>query len=234
LLISGIAAGRCESPYLRKEIRELSDDERNRLINAMRKLMEPDPFSNDKLSRFEKFARIHQRANKFAHGKPAFYPWHRIFLRYFEMELQRIDPGVHLAYWDWTYDANNPEKSEIFDFLGKNGNPDEEYRLTDGPFNNTYFDFPSPHYLTRKFDDGQGEDNTISRFASPEQMLVAINDPRFSFFAHLVERFHGDPHMSIGDRPSDFSTMYSPLDPIFYFHHTFIDLVWYRWQMKHP
>jgi len=45
---------------------------------------------------------------------------------------------------------------------------------------------------------------------------------------------HGAPRTAITGDKGDPVTMYSPLDPIFYFHHTFVDLVWWQWQKKHP
>src|SRR4051812_37670254 len=43
-----------------------------------------------------------------AHRGPAFLPWHRYFLREFELLLQVHRPGVTLPYWNWETDAANP------------------------------------------------------------------------------------------------------------------------------
>lgn len=39
-----------------------------------------------------------------AHWGPAFLPWHREFLRQFEVALQKQVPGVAMPYWDSTLD----------------------------------------------------------------------------------------------------------------------------------
>lgn len=39
-----------------------------------------------------------------AHMGPAFFPWHRMFLKLFEEQLQAIDPSVTVPYWDWAVD----------------------------------------------------------------------------------------------------------------------------------
>src|SRR5262249_27863184 len=42
------------------------------------------------------------------HGTPYFFPWHRLYLFYFERVLQKAanDPTLRLPYWDYTDPAN--------------------------------------------------------------------------------------------------------------------------------
>ena len=71
-------------------------------------------------------------------------PWHREFLRRFELDLQKEVPGVTIPYWDCAADAaivsNNDtppwKKLPIWqeDFMGGNGDPENDYKVMDGPF----------------------------------------------------------------------------------------------------
>ncbi|KAJ1673687.1 hypothetical protein EV182_004756, partial [Spiromyces aspiralis] len=105
----------CQQPVVRKELRNLTSDERRRFLDAL----------NEMHSRgwFDAFARLHDTAAHGIHGNDLFLVWHRAFIRHFEVALQAIDPGLTLPYWNWGIDANNPESTEILgpNWLGGNG-----------------------------------------------------------------------------------------------------------------
>jgi tyrosinase len=76
-----------------------------------------------------------------AHRGPVFLPWHRLMLRFMELNLQRVleDPTFGLPYWDWTVDGSPaadgsppaPASSLIWDkkWMGGQGDP-----VNIGPF----------------------------------------------------------------------------------------------------
>ena len=80
----------------------------------------------------------------YAHGCPAFLPWHRQYLRLLELDLQAVadDPSIAIPYWDWAKDearitaGEDPEDMPIWDpgFMGGNGLEDDDWRVQWGPF----------------------------------------------------------------------------------------------------
>ena len=67
------------------------------------------------------------------HGGPAFLPWHREWLRRFEMDLQSIDSTVILPYWDLLDPDGTRDVLFQHDFMGPNGSgPNGE--VTSGHF----------------------------------------------------------------------------------------------------
>lgn len=97
---------------IRKNINSLSWEELTAFQNAVAWMKSFDSYYQDQRS-FGYWARIH--ANNCQHGWEEFLTWHRLYLYYFELELQGYDPTVTLPYWDWTdeYDPNFP--TSLFD-----------------------------------------------------------------------------------------------------------------------
>uniref|UniRef100_A0A158P6C4 Tyrosinase_Cu-bd domain-containing protein n=1 Tax=Angiostrongylus cantonensis TaxID=6313 RepID=A0A158P6C4_ANGCA len=90
----------------------LSADEREKLWLAMNRLKAT---SIDNITIWDLHTLVHYPDSApGAHWGPAFLPWHREFLRQFEVALQREVPSVSLPYWDSTLDeADEPLNENI-------------------------------------------------------------------------------------------------------------------------
>ncbi|RKP06671.1 hypothetical protein THASP1DRAFT_18167, partial [Thamnocephalis sphaerospora] len=222
----------CPNPRYRRELRDMSDNERERFFAAMRRILDrPGP---GKPSVYDSLAYYHNDQSYYTHNTPSFFPYHRLALDRLEKALQAVDPSVTLPYWDWSADAQAPEASPILSrtWFGTNGQG-PNFCLKDGFYANfrpLYHAADQPgHCIQRRFDAG----NRINAFASPELLADIVgNSPNFAVFRTRMEGYpHGGVHNGIG---GTLSSMYSPNDPIFYMHHAFIDKLWYDWQAIDP
>uniref|UniRef100_A0A914VXJ7 Tyrosinase copper-binding domain-containing protein n=1 Tax=Plectus sambesii TaxID=2011161 RepID=A0A914VXJ7_9BILA len=92
---------------IRKEYRLMSDDERARLVSAMQRMKQG---KIDGISKWDiQTARHYPDNAPGAHWGPAFLPWHREFLRQFEVALRNEEPDVALPFWDSTLDHGLPD-----------------------------------------------------------------------------------------------------------------------------
>ena len=72
-------------------------------------------------------------------------------------------------------------------------------------------------------------------FATPDDIIELIGTETSHIeFSHALETrdgYHGSPHICIGGVRGNMAQIdYSPDDPIFYLHHTFVDYIWSLWQ----
>ena len=209
----------------RKEIRELTSEEWDRFAGAVNEF---------RLSgRWEKIANLHTdpKVWQVAHSdesglQAAFLPWHRVFLRRMEGELQRIDPKVTMPYWNWALDSEDPAGSPVLspDFFGGSGDPETSFCVTEGSFS----DLSNETCVKRLIPRDSGGFLTLSNLKE-----VLVENPDYGRFVNTMENglgLHGHLHMFLG---GDMARVNSPKDPLFYAHHAFIDKLWWEWQMMH-
>ncbi|ORX86630.1 Di-copper centre-containing protein, partial [Basidiobolus meristosporus CBS 931.73] len=218
--------GACSRMTVRKEVRQLSAQEWDDFINAVKAVHTGTPPTI-----YDKYVDIHLQNVPVAHAIPAFFPWHRMFVKAFEQQLQQINPKVAIPYWDWTLDSQAPEKSMIWDtkYFGSSGDTN---CVTDGPFAGWIMNTPQPHCLRRKWNKGK----QISAFYPPELLSKILNEAKsYSEFRTAIEAApHGLVHVNIGSDGGDISTMWSPNDPVFWLHHSFVDKIWSDFQLLKP
>src|SRR4051794_18150868 len=107
---------------IRKNYSQLTDTEKKTFIDALR-LLQKTKQGGTNFTIYEKYVIWHVQAMSImttpqqnrAHGGPVFLPWHREYLRRFEIDLRTIaqDNSLFLPYWNWVEDQDNPQKSNI-------------------------------------------------------------------------------------------------------------------------
>ncbi|XP_071121629.1 tyrosinase-like protein 2 [Mytilus edulis] len=204
----------------RKEYRMLTDDERedyHRAVNLMKKDKSIWP------NRYDGFVIFHSgMSGKSAHRGPNFYGWHRILLIMYEYSLRKLVPGVCLPYWDSTLDSamsTMPENSIIWSkhFMG-NG----DGQVQTGPFRR-WMNIDGSPLMRNIGSTGQLlTKRTVLNILS-KRYNHQICEPSQNVM-HSLEGLHDQVHMWIGGKMFDIAT--SPMDPIFFMHHAFVDCLW--------
>ncbi len=163
-----------------------------------------------------------------------FLPWHRSFLRNFEILLQAVSGNRELAipYWDWTQDASQPKgRGRIWnaDRMGGSGSP-----VPDGPFS------PQAGWRTMspagRFPMGELVRDLGFRgrtVTTTPDVLRLYNLSSYDLFRKALEAGpHGNMHVWVGGQMAEVTD--SVNDPIFWMHHANIDRIWAQWQEFYP
>jgi hypothetical protein len=146
----------------RKNYRDLTAAEKSRFVAALHHVKSTgvvDQFASDHVTFFHA-----------AHHSSHFLPWHREFLRRFELELRTYHPDVSIPYWNSTVDQSAGGPLWASDFLGP---------------------FDSAWNLNRTFGGGglpaPGDVDTV--------LGVGTYDP---FWSNLEGGIHNPPHNWVG------------------------------------
>jgi tyrosinase len=167
-----------------------------------------------------------------AHNGAGFLPWHRAFLSMIEHAIQiaRNDFSLRLPYWNWA--GEHVATSAIWTHLGgstNNGDPGAGNCVNTGPFRRVlWHPDPSECIIRNIFNPMPGTQQASQAQLNSDR----TNNPNYEDFREQTEsepNRHNTLHNRFGF-PSDMSSGESPRDPLFYFHHCFIDKLWYDWQ----
>lgn len=141
---------------VRKNLLALNDTEKDNFFQALlmlkAEIVNPVAPAADQLSTYDIYAGYHQAIFGVTtpgetslvnggHSGPAFGPWHRELLIRFELDLQRMVPGVMLPYWDWTDHAGSEALVFSDDYFGPDGGPGG---VGGGTVRSGYFSFDAP------------------------------------------------------------------------------------------
>ncbi|KAJ3319313.1 hypothetical protein HDV06_006421 [Boothiomyces sp. JEL0866] len=240
--ISSILA--CSPGPIRKEWRELSSSQQTAFIAAVNKLNQrkdntDDDSTDPKTWSYAHFAIVHARYQLPNHNQgktesPPFFPWHRIFLHYYEMALQSIDPSITLPYWDFSQDSQKPLASAVFAQNAFGGVYQPNTGCIIGGSFSGWQSAVNGGCLKRC------PDPTAVLYSSAATVGYINNSPTFSSFNWQIQNSpHAAVHSNIGGHCGDGSvgdlfTMSSAGDPIFYMLHGMIDKIWMLWQDQCP
>jgi tyrosinase len=138
---------------VRKSVTALTTAERKDFVDAVVALKRAQSPYDASLSYYDQFVQWHKEryvchpgehemsANPMLmiHTGPMFLPWHRELIQRFERALRDVSgKDITLPYWDWSdpesVNPDNPRGVFREDFMGGDGNPDEQYAVTTGPF----------------------------------------------------------------------------------------------------
>ncbi|MFJ2787664.1 tyrosinase family protein [Streptomyces sp. NPDC093249] len=239
--------------YTRKNQRDLTAAERRTFVAAVLELKRTGGYDEFVRTHIDHYTSDGEGRLRTAHMAPSFLPWHRKFLLDFETALRRIDSRVAVPYWDWTQDDSPTSSLWAEDFLGGNGRRADLQVMT-GPFaySSGRWDITASmtedHFLTRDF--GRPRDPiALPTSAELDEVMreraydvAPWNSTSASGFRNRLEgwaggrgnerfRVHNRVHRWIGGMMLSGGSVN---DPVFWLHHSFVDLVWSRWQQRNP
>jgi tyrosinase len=226
---------------VRKNQATLTADERSRFVAAIKQLKANGTYDHHV---HHHLVAMRQMVPDQAHGGPAFFPWHRECLRWFEQDLRSVDPSVSLPYWDFATD-NSPNSSIwAADFMGGDGRAGDLQVMT-GPFAYSTGEWTltvndtagTPPYLRRAFG------TIVSSLPTTTQVnrSLSVDTPydaapwngtvRNTYRSYCEQSLHNVTHRWMGGTMLQAA---SPNDPVFWMLHCMMDRLWGMWQKRWP
>ena len=158
------------------------------------------------------------------HTQPYFLPWHRWYILSLENLLRKIDCRVTVPYWDWSLESQTWKDSIVWRDecgLGGDGDPANNGSVKSGLFKQPEWQAPNGQLLTREFNGDLPDCATVA-------LTQRIGVAQFNtWHGRLQSNLHDAVHCNIG---GTMCTMQSANDPVFFFHHGYVDKLWSDWQ----
>lgn len=152
------------------------------------------------------------------HGTPWFFAWHRLYLYYFEKQLQDAsgNPNLRLPYWDYTNPAQLKMPAEFTQPTYKSGTQT----------------LPNPLYELRRAPGWKSGKQSLNTNSTNIDNAL-LKQKTFNGYQDAIENgVHGYVHCSVAVTcpVTDMGSVpYSSNDPIFWIHHANIDRLWSCW-----
>jgi len=229
------AAGTCTEPAIHVEWRDMSDDDKNSFVGAVKCLLgKPSAGTqySGSQSRYEDLVSVHQQMTGSIHMVGQFLPWHRYYLSIYESILrEECQYGGPMPWWDESKDATDFTVSPLFtdQWFGPipvKGPSGEETCLGTG-FPITLHIGPGSSLTDRCLSRALDSSLTSQCTADFANYCNSYTDYA-SMESCTEEGPHAYCHNGIGGAMSDVAS--SPGDPVFFMHHSFVDHSWRMWQ----
>jgi tyrosinase len=221
----------------RRRVGELSPDQLALLRQAFAAVMEL-PDRDDRGYQF--WAGIHglPLPAYCQHGTPTFLPWHRAYLYFFERALRDRVPEAMLTWWDWRRptDASPGRMPTAYTrkTVDRKPNPLFSSRVNERAIQQARRARPPIDLPDRTLrDPGRATfpDGTPITLPTVADVTWVLGFSDFLEFSEQLESFHNGVHVWVGGHMGEVPL--AAYDPIFWAHHTMIDRIWRRWQLKH-
>ncbi|KAL6478835.1 hypothetical protein MHYP_G00122680 [Metynnis hypsauchen] len=213
----GVVECTCQQLTQRKEVRDMSQSEREEYHKAIQKIYH-------KSDMWEGFVRQQAEFLPQANDNVYFLPWHRYFLWMVERELQTVSScSISIPYLEWTVDAGAQDTSSAWqaNMFGGDGEPGSEC-VKLHPFQQA--EKPWVPCLRRHF-------NASISLPDAVTLQILLAEPDFLSFSQQLQVAGALFQRWVGGH------MASPLciyDPVFLSHSAFLDHLWAEWQERHP
>jgi tyrosinase len=222
-------------PRVRKNVRKLPPKELNALRNAFEDLYAINNPNDDR--GYSWIAGLHGYPGNYCHkGEDDFWTWHRAYMYEFEERLRDTQARrgqqvtMTLPWWDWT--LRDPET-------------DDEFGIPRAFSDATYIDLetkekkPNPLFSAASPATGAPTARNPGRFREmipsfAQNVKKTLETPIF-VDAQGILNFgaHGTVHLRVGGGRDMGNARTAAYDPIFWFHHAFIDKIFWEWQRLH-
>jgi tyrosinase len=167
------------------------------------------------------------------HDVGHFLPWHRYFVALHGNILRdECDYTGPLPYWDETADSSlsKMEDASVFqeDAFGGGGSGSNSY-ISNGPFANTTLRVQRPNQTPTTYRISRRLNSFFLSGASLSSLNTCF---QMTTYTAVWECLGGSPH-SAGHGAAGglmLDVFLSPGDPMFFLHHGWLDVMWWKWQ----
>jgi tyrosinase len=155
-----------------------------------------------------------------AENEDFFFPWHRMYLYFFEKIIRSVSGNADFTLPYWDYSAADPAIRGVL--------PPEFRQPSDPVFKSLYVSNRKPGVNDGTPIQGDSVGDPLSLDALAD-CLYQPQGADSGFCMDLDSGLHGNVHVLVGNSKNMGFVPYAARDPIFWLHHCNIDRLWASW-----